>query len=120
MTNAEYSEFMDWMKAKDFENNSLAEETITELRKASKSDKVYKKLLEEIDELQAKVTSLKSNGLTTYKEEITRLLEEGIISRYYLKKGVVEASLEQDIDVNKAIEVLNNANKYNEVLASAK
>ncbi|MEQ6120078.1 S41 family peptidase [Reichenbachiella sp. MALMAid0571] len=120
LTNEEYSEFMDWMKTKDFENNSLAEETISELRKASESDKVYKNLLDEIDQLQAKVTSLKSNGLTTYREEITRLLEEGIISRYYLKRGVVEASLEQDVDVNKAIEVLNNSNEYNEVLASVK
>ncbi|MEQ9288555.1 MAG: S41 family peptidase [Cyclobacteriaceae bacterium] len=120
LTDKEYDGFLDWMESKNFENNSLAEETIDELRKASESDKVYKNLLGEIDELQATVAQLKSNGLTTYKDEIKKLLELQIISRYYLKKGTVEASIEQDPDVNAAIDILNKPNKYTEVLVKSK
>ena len=98
----------------------MAEETIEELKKACASDKVYKNLLNEIEALQSTVTSLKSNGSTTYKLEIKRLLEHEIVSRYYLKKGAVEASLDQDMDLKKAIEILNNKNKYIDLLASNK
>jgi len=120
LTDDEYNDFLSWMKRKEFENNSLAEETIEELKKACASDKVYKNLLNEIEALQSTVTSLKSNGSTTYKLEIKRLLEQEIVSRYYLKKGAVEASLDQDMDLKKAIEILNNKNKYIDLLASNK
>ena len=79
-----------------------------------------KNLLDEINELQVAVAALKTNGSTTYKKEIKRLLEQEIVSRYYLKKGAVEASIDQDVDVNKAIEILNNPNKYADLLASNK
>ncbi|MFY0651206.1 MAG: S41 family peptidase [Cyclobacteriaceae bacterium] len=120
LSNAEYAEFKEWMSTKEFDNKSLAEETISELKKASKSDKVYQNLLEEINELQTTVATLKSNGLNTFEDEIKRLLEQEIVSRYYLRKGVVEASLSQDVEVNKAIDVLNNSNQYNELLARVK
>lgn len=120
LSDGEYSEFLDWMKSKKFKNKSIAEETIDELKKASASDKVYKNLLSEIEELQTTVAALKTNGSTTYKKEIKKLLEQEIVSRYYLKKGAVEASLDQDVDVNKAIEILNSTNQYADLLASKK
>ena len=120
LSDDEYGHFLDWMKSKTFKNNSVAEETIGELKKACSSDKVYKNLLNEIEELKTTVASLKTNGSTTYKQEIKKLLEQEIVSRYYLKKGVVEASLDQDTDVNKAIEILNSSSQYTELLASNK
>lgn len=120
LSDEEYTQFLDWMKSKTFKNNSIAEETIGELKKACSSDKVYKNLLNEIEELKTTVASLKTNGSTTYKKEIKKLLEQEIVSRYYLKKGVVEASLDQDTDVNKAIEILNSSSQYTELLASNK
>jgi carboxyl-terminal processing protease len=120
LSDDEYNQFLDWMKSKKFKNNSLAEETIGELKKACSMDKVYKKLLGEIEDLKTTVAALKTNGSTTYKNEIKKLLEQEIVSRYYLKKGAVEASLDQDIDVNKAIEILNSSSQYTDLLASNK
>lgn len=120
LSDIEYNQFQEWMKNKKFKNNSLAEETINELKKASSNDKVYKNLLSEIEELKTTVAALKTNGSTTYKNEIKKLLEQEIVSRYYLKKGAVEASLDQDTDVNKAIEILNSSSQYTDLLASNK
>ena len=116
LTDNEYAEFVSWMDSKSFENKSQAEETIIELKKAAKKDKVYRSLVEDIASLEGAVAELKSNGLQTYRAEIQRLLEADIVSRYYLRKGTVEATLEQDTDVNKAIEVLNDQKQYAELL----
>ncbi len=120
LSEKEYAEFLDWMKTKEFDNKSLAEATIEDLKKASASDKVYKQLIDEIEALQAAVSELKSNGLTIYKEEIKRLLELDIVSRYHLREGRIEASIQHDADIDTAIKTLNNPSQYSEVLARAK
>ena len=66
--------------------------------------------------LKAKVEQVKANYLTEFKKEVKTLLQEDIISRYYLYPGVLEASLNYDPTVTEAISVLNDQTKYNKIL----
>ena len=47
-----------------------------------------------------------------FRDEITRLLEDEIIGRYYYEEGVIKHSLDQDKQLAKALEVLNNETLY--------
>jgi carboxyl-terminal processing protease len=45
------------------------------------------------------------------------LLREEIVSRYYYQNGRIEATLNGDPEIKRAIEVLNDENLYNSILA---
>jgi carboxyl-terminal processing protease len=51
-----------------------------------------------------------------YKDQIKMLLEQDIISRYYLEKGAIEAGFKYDKDVKEAIEVMHNQAQYKKLL----
>ena len=62
----------------------------------------------------------KQKDLIKNKEQIKGLLQEEIVSRYYYQNGRLEASMQNDAEVKKAIEVLNNQNEYTQTLAASK
>ena len=79
---------------------------------ASRSEQVY----QSIKELNTLLQVEKKNDLGLHEEEIKRLLEQDIVSRYYLQEGIIEASFDSDPDILKAIEILEDLESYNGIL----
>ena len=59
----------------------------------------------------------KEEDLKTFRPEISYILKEEIASRYYYQKGRVQASLSNDREVAKALEILSNGSGYRSILA---
>jgi carboxyl-terminal processing protease len=116
LSSAEYQEFVDWMKGKDYSYKSEVEHQLQALLLAAKRDGAYHDLKAQVDALQLKVEENKKNELQLYKDQIKRLLEENIVARYYLAKGTVEAGFKYDKDIKKASEVLLNSTQYKKLL----
>jgi carboxyl-terminal processing protease len=55
-----------------------------------------------------------------YKNEIKQELEENIISRFYLQKGVIESSFDDDLDIREAVKVLKDKARYQAILKGVK
>jgi len=70
-----------------------------------------------IEELKSRIQHNKDKDVQKFREEIKSVLEEEIAARYYLNKGVIEASFDNDPQLLEAINVLNNQPEYNELLA---
>ena len=51
-----------------------------------------------------------------FKDEIKQLLKDEIVSRYYYQKGRIEASLEGDEEIVKAIATLKDKDAYKSML----
>ncbi len=58
------------------------------------------------------MTVNKANDLLRFKPEIKELLEEEIVSRYYYEKGRTEAGFDEDPNIQAAVAVLNDPNRY--------
>ncbi|WP_066839522.1 hypothetical protein [Rufibacter ruber] len=87
----------------------------------AKEDKHFDEIKADVEQIKKKVATNKGNDLMRFKPEITELLEQEIVSRYYLQKGLVEATFNDDEDILAAVDVLNNSNRYQSLLsASAK
>ena len=52
------------------------------------------------------------DDLKLFRDEITRLLEDEIIGRYYYEEGIINHSLKLDKQLGKALEVINDENLY--------
>ncbi len=54
--------------------------------------------------------------MTTFKDEITELIEDEIIGRYFYEDGAIKWTIKTDEQVMKAFEILNNKEKYSSIL----
>jgi carboxyl-terminal processing protease len=116
LSNEEYQHYVNWMKGKDYSYESPIDEQIKSLREVAMRERYYDELKEQIDQLRASTEESKKNELILYKDQIKRLLEEDIISRYHLERGGIEVGFKYDPDIKRATEVLLNQELYRNTL----
>lgn len=116
LTNEEYAQFVSWMKDKNYTYISSLDRQMMELNHEAKREKYYADIKSQLDLIQAKIEESKKNELQLYKDQIKKLLEEDIASRYYMEKGSVEVGFKYDQDIKKASEVLMNTAQYKKLL----
>lgn len=116
LSDAEYSEFMSWLSDKDYDYTTKVEKAVEDLTEYAKKEKYYDDIVNQIAALKKNVFHNKEQDLKKFKAEIRDLLEEEIASRYHFREGMIEASFDDDPQIVKAIEVLNNMNEYSELL----
>ena len=117
ITDAIYTNFTTFLAGKDFEYKTKTEETLNKLIETAKKEKYYSLAENEIKQLKDKLAHDKTKDLVTFRKEIAQLLSEEIVTRYYYQKGKIQASLIDDNELNKALEVLDKKNDYTLVLA---
>ena len=63
-----------------------------------------------------KIRSNKKNDLINNKEEIKQYISEEIVSRYYYQEGRIKERLKYDKDIEEALRLFENLEKYNSIL----
>lgn len=116
MTDAEYNDFVAWMKTKKYTYHSPLDAQLTMLTEEAKRERSIDELKPQIDKLKAMVADRRKNDLVNFKDQIRGLLEEDIVAHYYLERGATEVSFKTDQDIRKSIEILNNVPGYKKVL----
>ncbi len=112
-----YSDFVDFVERRGFQFETLTEQQLTKMRQAlAESGFTELELQTALSEIETNLQSQKTRDLITHKEEIMRLLKKEIITRYYYKQGVIEASFLDDPDLQEAYRVLNDMEIYQRIL----
>lgn len=117
ITNEIYNDFVNFLSDKDYEYETRSERLLADLKEASAHEKYFNAIETEYEALQQKMMHNKEEDLITFRDEISMLLKEEIVTRYYYQKGRVQASLSQDQEIARALEVLANGNGYKRILA---
>ncbi|MFA6200810.1 MAG: S41 family peptidase [Bacteroidales bacterium] len=111
-----YNQFVDFIKDKDYSYSTITEKMLKELKDMSEKEKYSQEIENTIEDLKAKIESDKKNDLIKFKDEIKDILLSEIVVRYYYQKGRIEALLQNDIEVEKAINLLSNPKEYNKII----
>jgi carboxyl-terminal processing protease len=111
LTDAEFAEFVNYLKDKDYTYKTRSEAELEHLKQNSEEEKYFNDIKPEYEALINKMASNKKDDLTKHKDQIKRYLEEEITSRYYFQKGRIEFSLKNDDDLKEGIRLLNDQNK---------
>ena len=117
LTDKDYQDFVSWLKGKDYTYTTKVEKTMDEMTRQAKQEKYYDAMQGQLDELKKVITKDKENDLVKFEAQIKEYLEEDIASRYYLQKGIIEASFDNDEDIQAALDVFNNKTKYTSILS---
>ncbi|MBC8053449.1 MAG: PDZ domain-containing protein [Sphingobacteriaceae bacterium] len=108
LTDAEYAEFVNYLSDKDYNYSTRTERLLNDLKVEAEKEKKLTEIKAEYDALKNKVSVSKKNDLSQFKEEIRRLLENEIVTRYYFQKGRLENGFRYDEDLKSAFNVLDN------------
>jgi carboxyl-terminal processing protease len=112
-----YNDFTNFVKDKKFEYKTKTEESLNDLIEVAKKEKYYSLAEPELNQLKEKFSHDKNKDLVTFRNEISELITDEIIPRYYYQKGKIEASIiDNDKEVNKAIDIFNTKSLYTNIL----
>src|SRR5690606_38648515 len=118
ISDEQYQDFITWLEDKEYDYTTRVEKAIEDLVNYSEKEKYYEDIKNEIASLKKSVSHSTEQDLITFKEEIKSALKDEIVSRYYYEQGMVEASLDGDVEVGQAIQVLSDQAQYTSVLRS--
>ncbi|MCS6967074.1 MAG: S41 family peptidase [Cytophagales bacterium] len=116
LTDAEYADFVKWLSDKDYDYTTQVEKTIDELAETAKAERYYEDIKTQLEELRRKVSHNKEQDLIKFKSEICQLLEKEIASRYYLEKGAIEATFDDDPDIQTALALFKDPARFRKIL----
>ncbi len=111
-----YSDFTKFVTEKNFDYKTKTEESLNQLIETSKKEKYFDLAENEITQLKVKLAHDKGKDLINFRKEISELLVDEIVPRYFYQKGKIEASIIDDKEVMKAIEILDNKGLYTNIL----
>jgi carboxyl-terminal processing protease len=120
ITDEIYNDFIAYLSDKDYSYTTKSDESLEKLTENARSEKYYEDIKSELEMLALKLKDIKDNDLSKHKDEIKKILKLEIVSRYYYQKGQIIASLTDDQDIEKAIEILNEKNSYLAILDGSK
>ncbi len=112
-----FEEFKQFVAAKeDFKYESATQDALKKLKDTAQKEDYYSKAKGEFEALEKLLKLDVQKDLDIFKPEISELLGSEIVKRYYYQKGAIQFSLQEDKELAKAIEVLNNPSEYNGIL----
>ncbi len=109
--------FHDYIKKRNFNYDTESEAKLDELIETARKEKYYKRAGAEFEALRKSLSHNIDKDFYEHKNEISDLLKQEIVGRYYYQAGRIESSLEADSVLYKAEKVLDNPKKYAGILS---
>lgn len=119
LTDADFDSFVKFLADKNYEYTTESEKNLKQLLESVKEENYSNAVEVVITKLQNTIKEEKQKDLRKYKNEITELLKLEIISRYYFQKGEIQATLNDDDNIKKALALFANAAEYEKILKGA-
>ena len=112
----QFDDFVEFLSKKNFQYDSESEKLLKKLKEEAVKDKYSATIEGELKAIETKIKSDKKNDLLKHKDEIIDEIEREIIARYYYEKGKIKIALRNDIEIQEAIKVLQDAPRYKTLL----
>ncbi len=116
-TDADFENFVKFVQSNKIDFESKTEEKLNKLEEATKEENYAETVKGDLTALQAKIDDLKKQEIYKHKDELKELLKYEILSRYHYERGRLEASLNDDPNVQEAFRLFSNMDEYDKILA---
>lgn len=117
LSEADYNKFIAFLSQRDYSYNTRTERLLNDLKDEAEKENKYADIKQEIDAMKLKVNQGKKNDLILYKEEISRVLESEIVSRYYFEKGRLKQNFKYDNELNESLKIISNKSVLASILS---
>jgi len=119
-TDTDYADFKTLLENRKFSYKTATEQSLNDLIVNARKEKYYDIHKDLFSDMEKDITHSLDMDLTAFKNEITDLIEDEIISRYFYESGAIAFTIKKDNQLIKALEMLNNKVAYNSLLKGSK
>ncbi len=112
----DFQDFLKFLKENDFEYETETEKEFAEALRKAKADNLDKEIEESYHQLMTVIDKAKDKALVDKKLEITTLLKDEILKRYFYREGMYKYHLINSPEILEAVLVLNDTKKYSKIL----
>ena len=116
LTDADYADFKAMLKKRNFTYDRQSEALLKNLKEMAEFEGYMENASDEFAALEKKLQHNLDLELDRFAKDIKPLIAEEIVKRYYFERGAVQESMKDDLDLEKAIEVLQQPDKYQGIL----
>jgi len=115
-TDKDFKDFKNHLATMSFEYKTFTEKQLEELKKAAEYDGFKDEIAAHYSEIESSIQASKQKALEDKKAEIKSLITDEIIKRYFYKEGLYEYYVQNNPEIKKAQDVLNDPVQYNKIL----
>jgi carboxyl-terminal processing protease len=116
ISDQDYNDFIAFLDNKQFEYSTQTDRAFTDLKETVIKDKYYATLSNELNDLGSRLKHNQKDDLLHFKPEISKYLEQEIVTRYYFAKGKFQYMFHHDVVMDEALKVLGNQTMYTSIL----
>lgn len=116
LSDADYEEFVNFIKESGFTYNRRSDEVLKLLRDVARREGYWDEASEAFSALEAKFSNDLSSDLNRFRSKIEPYVCDEIVHRYYYQRGGAQQQLTNDPCMDRAMELLSNLQEYNRIL----
>ena len=115
-SDTDFIKFKSYLSDKEYTYKTETEKELEDFKKEAQSEQYFVDLSDQYNALVSKMKENKKDDLLRNRDDINKILTGEILSRYYYQKGRIKGGLHFDTEVKEAIEILQNKDRYNQIL----
>ncbi|MBQ7180809.1 MAG: S41 family peptidase [Bacteroidaceae bacterium] len=116
LSDADYEEFVNYIKESGFTYNRRSDEVLKLLRDVARREGYWDEASDAFSALEAKFSNDLPSDLNRFRDKIEPYVCDEIVHRYYYQRGEAQQQLTNDPCMDRAIELLSNLQEYNRIL----
>jgi len=113
-----YEDFVSFLSDREYDYTTYLEKSLEDMKELAEQAPYYSEIKEQVEALEKRIIHNKEQDLISYQKEIRKALREEIISRYYFQEGMIQASLQNDSVIEKAMELFSTPDKMGQILTA--
>lgn len=120
LTDAEYADFIAFLKDNKFTYDRQSSNALKVLRAIAEREGYAEQAKEQLDALESIFTRNEDYDYRLWEQQIRAIIEPAILTDYYYQRGAKEYDLRTNPTVARALEILSSDTTYRNLLSPAK
>ncbi len=116
LTDTDLNTFFKWLEAKDYSYKTKSEEALDKWKELAEKENYLGGVQAEYNQLKAALIKDKKADLEKNKNEIKKILQAEIVTRYYYQKGRDINDMKEDEVLKEAVSVIQDSARMNKLL----
>lgn len=116
ITDADYAAFKAFLKQEKITLDTETNKALKNVLETAKKEKMDAQIAAEYKQLELAIEKNQELELDKNKNQIKKLIQEELITRYQYREGLYQFYTKENIEIEKAIALLNNTTQYKSIL----
>lgn len=113
---SDYEAFKNYLNTTSFDYKTATEKSLEEALINAEKDGLKSEISSDYSALTSKIDALKKAELDEKEEEITGIISDELIKRYFYRDGLYKYQLQNNKEIAEGVDVLNDPARYKKIL----